>query len=45
MAKHKGEKKPKWTRPNPAKGKHGVKDKAAKKIGDKWDKKRNKNNE
>lgn len=43
MSKHKGQKKPKWTRPNPAAGQHGVPDKAAKKIGDKWDKERKKN--
>lgn len=35
--KHKGEKKPKWTRPNPAAGKHGVPDKAAHKLGKKWE--------
>lgn len=38
MAKHKGQKKPKWTRPNPGAGQHGVPDKAVHKIGKKWDK-------
>lgn len=37
MAKHKGTPKPKWTRPNPGAGKHGVDDKAAHKLGKKWE--------
>jgi hypothetical protein len=37
MAKHKKEKAPRWTRPNPGAGRHGVPDKAAKKVGDKWE--------
>jgi hypothetical protein len=37
MAKHKGQKIPKWAKKTPAKGKHGVSDKGAHKIGKKWD--------
>jgi hypothetical protein len=37
MAKHKGEKIPRWAKKKPGKGKHGVDDVAAHKIGKKWD--------
>jgi hypothetical protein len=40
MAKHKGEKLPKWTRKNPSVGKHGSKDKAADRVGKQWEKER-----
>lgn len=36
--KHKGTKKPKWTRANPAAGQHGVPDKGAYKVGQQWEK-------
>lgn len=29
---------PRWARANPGKGRHGVTDKGAKKVGDKWEK-------
>lgn len=35
---------PKWVRSNPGKGKHGVPDKGAAKVGKKWEEKQQKQN-